>query len=149
MTSHRPGRVPEWESTPFFRELGLRVEAIEDGYTRLAVRRETVRLRGARDGLNGGIVATLGEAAMHVCLASMLAEGERAGRTRELTVAFLSGARGDVTLIEARMLRKGGRLAVGDVELRDAATGALNAKLRVACEVTPAPSAAPADELTN
>ena len=51
----------------------------------------------------------------------------------------LSGARGDVTLVEARMLRKGGRLAVGDVELRDASSGTLNAKLRVTCEVIPAP----------
>ena len=133
-------RTPtEWESTAFFRELDLRVETAGEGYARLAVRRDAVRLRGARDGLNGGIVATLGEAAMHVCLASMLAEGERAGRTRELTVAYLSGARGDVTLVEARMLRKGGRLAVGDVELRDASSGTLNAKLRVTCEVIPAP----------
>lgn len=133
-------RTPaEWEATPFFRELDLRVEAAGEGYARLAVRRDAVRLRGARDGLNGGIVATLGEAAMHVCLASMLAEGERAGRTRELTVAYLSGARGDVTLVEARMLRRGGRLAVGDVELRDASDGTLNAKLRVTCEVHPRP----------
>ena len=36
---------------------------------------------------------------------------------------------------------EGGRLAVVDVELRDAATGALNAKLRVSCEVTPPPVA--------
>ena len=129
-------RTPaEWESTAFFRELDLRVEAAGEGYARLAVRRDAVRLRGARDGLNGGIVATLGEAAMHVCLDAMIADGERAGRMRELTVAYLSGARGDVTLVEARMLRKGGRLAVGDVELRDASTGTLNAKLRVTCEV--------------
>ena len=140
MTTVPPREGPDWESTALFRELGLRVEVVGEGYARLAVRRDGVRLRGARDGLNGGIVATLGEAAMHVCLASMLAEGERAGRTRELTVAFLSGARGEVTLVEARMLRKGGRLAVGDIELRDGGSGALNAKLRVTCEVTPAPT---------
>ncbi|MDA0302490.1 MAG: PaaI family thioesterase [Chloroflexi bacterium] len=133
--------IVEWEATPFFRELDLRVETAGEGFARLAVRRDAVRLRGARDGLNGGIVATLGEAAMHVCLASMLADGERAGRTRELTVAYLSGARGDVTLVEARMLRKGGRLAVGDIELTDASDGTLNAKLRVTCEVIPAPRA--------
>ncbi len=132
----------EWEATAFFRELGLRVDAAGEGYARLLVRREAVRLRGARDGLNGGIVATLGEAAMQVCLAAMLAEGERAGRTRELTVAYLSGTRGDITLVEARMLRKGGRLAVGDVELRDEATRVLNAKLRVTCEVFRVPATA-------
>jgi uncharacterized protein (TIGR00369 family) len=129
--------VAEWEASAFFRELDLRVEAVEEGYARLAVRRDAVRLRGARNAINGGIVATLGEAAMHVCLARMLGDDEQAGPTRELTVAYLSGARGDVTLVEARMLRKGGRLAVGDVELRDAESGMLNAKLRVTCEVIP------------
>lgn len=133
--------VADWESRAFFRELDIRIEASDEGYARLAVRREAVKLRGARDSLNGGIVATLGEAAMRVCLDGMLAAGERAGSTRELTVAYLSGARGDVTLVEARMLRKGGRVAVGDVELRDAGTGTLNAKLRVSCEVIPTPSA--------
>ena len=126
-----------WEALSFFREFGVRVEAAEDGYARLAVPREMVRLRGARDAINGGVVATLGEAAMRVCLDTVLRAGERAGRTRELTVAYLSGARGQITLVEARILRKGGRLAVGDVEARDAATGELNAKLRVSCEIDP------------
>ena len=124
----------EWESSAFFRLLDLRVVEVTDGAARLQVRLEAVRIRGAREAINGGIVATLGEAAMHVCLDGMLVANERIGSTRELTVAYLSGARGDTTTIEARMLRKG-RLAVGDVELRDAATGELNAKLRVTCDV--------------
>lgn len=129
-------RTPgEWEATAFFREYDLRVDAIGEGYARLAARREAIPLRGARDGLNGGIVASLGEAAMRVCLASMLGDGEQAGATRELTVAFLSSARGDISHVEARMMRKGGTLAVGDVELRNAETGELNAKIRVSCEV--------------
>ncbi|RLT41044.1 MAG: PaaI family thioesterase [Chloroflexi bacterium] len=130
-----PRTSAEWEATPFFREYHLRVDAIGEGYARLAARRESIKLRGARDGLNGGIVASLGEAAMRVCLASMLGDGERAGLTRELTVAFLSSARGDTSHVEARMMRKGGTLAVGDIELRNADTGELNAKIRVSCEV--------------
>ncbi|RLT41126.1 MAG: PaaI family thioesterase [Chloroflexi bacterium] len=133
--------VAEWEARPFFREFDVKIEAADEGYARLAVRREAVKLRGARDALNGGIVATFGEAAMHVCLASMLREGERIGRTHEVIVAYLSGARGDVTLVEARMIRKGGRLATGDVELRDASNGELNTKIRVSCEILPAPAA--------
>ena len=125
----------EWEATPFFREFGVRVEAAADGYARLAVPRVGVRLRGARDGINGGLVASLGEAAMHVCLQAMLTAGERVGRTREVTAAFLSSARGEMTYVEARMLRKGGHLAVGSVEVRDAESGVLNATLRVACEI--------------
>ncbi len=127
--------TPEWSSTPFFQQFGIRVEEARDGYARLSIAREVVRLRGARDSINGGFVAALGNAAMQVCLSTVLGPGERAGRTHELTVAFLTGARGEVTSIEARVLRKGGRLVIGEVELRDTADGSLNATLRVTCEV--------------
>ncbi len=126
---------PEWPSTPFFQQFGVRIEEARDGYARLSIACEVVRLRGARDSINGGLVAALGNAAMQVCLHTVMGPGERAGRTHEITVAFLDGARGEVTSIEARVLRKGGRLVIGEVELRDTAGGSLNAKLRVTCEV--------------
>lgn len=126
---------PDWAATPFFRQFGVTVEETRDGYARLSIPREAVRLRGARDSINGGLVAVLGNAAMQVCLHTLMGPGERAGRTHQLSVAFLDGARGDVTSIEARVLRKGGRIVVGEVELRDTADGTLNATLRVTCEV--------------
>lgn len=125
----------DWEALPFFRYFHLTVEAAEDGVARLAIPQSGVKMRGARDAINGGLVAALGEAAMRVALASALGPGERVGRTGEVSVAYLSGARGDVTHIEARLLRKGGRLAVGDVELRDAGTGEVNSKIRVTCGI--------------
>lgn len=127
--------APDWPSTPFFRHFGVRVEETREGYARLSIPREAVRLRGARDSINGGLVAALGNAAMQVCLHTVTSPGQQAGRTHEVTVAFLASARGDVTSIEARILRKGGRLVIGEVELRDVADGSLNAKLRVTCEV--------------
>lgn len=127
--------APNWPSTPFFQQFGLQVEETREGYARLSIAREVVRLRGARDSINGGLVAALGNVAMQVCLHTLMGPAERAGRTHELTVAFLDSARGDVTSIEARVLRKGGRIVVGEVELRDTADGTLNAKLRVTCEV--------------
>ena len=125
----------DWASTPFFKHFGLQLEETGEGYARLSIAREVVRLRGARDSINGGLLAALGNAAMQVCLGTVLGEGERAGRTHELTVAYLSSARGDVTTLEARILRKGGRQAVGEVEVRDTSDGAINAKLRVTCEI--------------
>ncbi len=127
--------TPDWPSTPFFQQFGLRLEETKEGYARLSIPRELVRLRGARDSINGGLVAALGNVAMQVCLHTLMGPGQRAGRTHELTVSFLESARGDVTSIEARVLRKGGRLVVGEVELRDTADGTLNAKLRITCEV--------------
>jgi acyl-coenzyme A thioesterase PaaI-like protein len=46
-------------------------------------------------------------------------------------VTYLSAARGDETVVEARLVRKGGRLAVVEAEVRDAGAGVLNAKLFV------------------
>lgn len=125
----------DWTATPFFQQFGLQLDEMQEGYVRLSIPREAVRLRGARDAINGGLVAALGNVAMQVCLHTVMSDHERAGRTHELTVSFLDGARGEVTSIEARVLRKGGRLVVGEVELHDATSGALNAKLRVTCEV--------------
>lgn len=125
----------DWAATPYFRQFGLTLEECGEGYARLSIAREDVRLRGARDSINGGLVAALGNAAMQVCLETVVGEGERAGRTHQVSVAYLSSARGETTTIEARLLRRGGRLAVGEVELRDASDGTLNAKLRVTCEI--------------
>src|SRR5690606_36222210 len=114
---------------------GLKLEERSEGYARLSIAREDVRLRGARDSINGGLVAAFGNAAMQVCMDTIIGEGERAGRTHQISVAYLSGARGEITTIEARLLRRGGRLAVGEVEFRGTSDGTLNAKLRVTCEI--------------
>lgn len=129
---------PRWEERPAFREFGVRVETVGDGIARLTVPRSAVRLRGVRDSINGGVVAWLAEAAMQVCVHSLLGDGERVGATQELSVAYLSAARGEQTAIEARMLRKGRRLAVGEVGVSDVDSGTLNARARVSCEILPA-----------
>jgi len=118
-------------------ELGVVVEAAGEGATRLAIDRERVQLRGVRDSINGGLVAALVEAAFRVCLEAMLDAGEGLGRTQEVSVAYLSAARGERTTFEARLLRKGRRLAVGEVEVRDAGSGELNAKAQVSCALVP------------
>ena len=55
--------TPDWPSTPFFQQFGLRLEETKEGYARLSIPRELVRLRGARDSINGGLVAALGNVA--------------------------------------------------------------------------------------
>ncbi len=127
----------EWDATPFFREFGLRVERAEPGFARIAAPHESIRVRGARDGINGGVLAALTETAMRVCLDAMLEGAERAGPTREVSVEYLSAARGAVTHVDARMVRKGRRLAVGTVEVRDAEAGTLCAIAQLSCAVIP------------
>lgn len=124
-----------WEATPFFREFGLRVEELSPGFARVSVRHEHVKIRGIRDGLNGGVLAAFIETAMRVCLDGSAEDGESAGSARELTVNYLSAVRGAVTHFDARVARKGGRLAVGSVEVRDAESGLLCATALVTCAI--------------
>ena len=124
-----------WSERPLFATFGIELQALEERYARLGVERSTVPLRGVRNSLNGGVVASLADAAMQLCASTVLRPGERVGATTELSVSYLSSARGERTIAEARLLRRGGRLAVGDVDIRDASDGAINAKARVTCEI--------------
>ena len=120
---------------PLFEVFAIEVEELGEGYARLAVERSRMPLRGVRNSLNGGVVASLADAAMQLCTETVLRPGEQPGPTLELSISYLSSARGERTIAEARLLRRGGRLAVGDVELRDASDGAINAKARVTCGI--------------
>ena len=120
-----------WEQQPLYAMFGIEIEALEEGYARIGVERDRVPLRGVRDSLNGGVVASLGEAAAQLCLTTQLGPNEVLGVTHEVSVSYLTSARGEHTVAEARLLRRGGRIAVADVELRDTTDGAINAKIRV------------------
>lgn len=124
-----------WRSRPLFATFGIELEALDEGYARLGVARESVPLRGVRESLNGGVVASLADAAMQLCASTALRPNERLGSTLELSVSYLSSARGERTTAEARLLRRGGRLAVGEVAICDASNGAINAKARVTCGI--------------
>ena len=123
------------EATPTYREFGVRVTALDEERAVLSVPRESVRLRGVRDSLNGGVVATLAAAAGRLLLQSRIEDGTRPGRVSDLDIAYLSAARGDVTTFEARMLRLGRQVAVIEVEVRDTSDGTLNAKARLSIDI--------------
>jgi len=129
----------DWDARPFFQTFGVRVALREPGRAWLEVDRTAIELRGVRNSINGGIVAALGQAATAVCLDTVLEAHERAGAAQELAVSYPSAARGARTLVEARLLRKGGRLAVLEAEVRDAGTGTINAKVVVAWTIERVP----------
>lgn len=120
-----------WQQQPFLALFNVAVEALDEGYARIGVNRDDMPLRGVRDSINGGVVGSLGETAARLCLTTQLTPEEILGATHEVSVSFLTSARGEHTVAEARLLRRGRRVAVADVELRDTADGAINAKIRV------------------
>lgn len=62
----------DWAASPFFQHFGLQLDEMQEGYVRLSIPRDAVRLRGARDAINGGLVAALGNVAMQVCLHTVM-----------------------------------------------------------------------------
>ena len=126
-----------WQSTPTFSLFRFELEAVGEGTARLGVDRSAVPLRGVRDSLQGGVIAALGDAAARVCTSTMLTPEETLGVTHEVSVSYLSSARGEHTAVEARLLRRGRRIAVCDVELHDTSEGAINAKIRVSLGIEP------------
>ena len=72
---------------------------------------------------------------MQLCTSTVLKQNEQVGSTLELSVSYLSSARGEYTNVEAHLLRRGGRIAVGDIEICDASDGTINAKARVTCGI--------------
>ena len=112
------------------------VEAAE-GVARLSMRRTDVTVGGVRNSINGGVLAALVELAAHCALASQLEEGQVIEGTVDVSVSFLRASLGDPTVAEARVLRKGSRLCVCSVEVRNGETGDLNVIGKVSLGLAP------------
>jgi uncharacterized protein (TIGR00369 family) len=110
-----------WESIPFSRHLGIRVEEMAEGRSRLrlSVRPELCNL--ASSSVHGGVLSSLVDAAAGAALLSM-AQGhaDYAGQTTvELNVSYLAAAPGRGDLVaEGHLLRLGRTLAVAEAEVR-------------------------------
>lgn len=115
------------EAEPYLRLLGMSVEEIGQGYCRLRLPlNEEVRNFG-NGPAHGGALASLVDVAVGTALASLDMPDMAGHTTVHLNVNFLAPAEGEAVVAEGRILRAGGRLVVGEAELRDGA-GQLIAK---------------------
>jgi uncharacterized protein (TIGR00369 family) len=128
-----------WESRPLLAALDTSVDELGEGYARLSMRRTDVTVGGIRNSINGGVVAALAELAAHVALDTVLEEGESIEGSVDVGISFVSATRGDPTFAEGRVVRKGGRLCVCEVEIRDGEAGTVNAKALVSCTISRPP----------
>jgi uncharacterized protein (TIGR00369 family) len=129
----------QWQDRPFLTELDISVDVIEQGYARLSMSRNDVAVGGIRDSINGGVVASLAELAAEIALSSTLGPGESIVSSVDVGLSYLTSALGDPTVAEGRVLRKGGRLCVCDVEVSDGEKGGMNAKARVSFAIVRPP----------
>ncbi len=88
-----------------------------DGWARvrMPIRKYYLQDAGA---VQGGLIMTLADEAFWRAVMSPLPSGQRSA-TAELKVNFIRPARGEYIVAESRIVHKGGRLIVGDTEVRD------------------------------
>lgn len=110
-----------WESIPFSRYLGIRVEEMAEGRSRLRLPVRPELCNPASISVHGGVLSSLVDAAAGAALLSMArGQADYAGQTTvELNVSYLSAAPGRGDLVaEGRVLRLGRTLAVVEAEVR-------------------------------
>ncbi len=96
--------------------LGMSIESVAAGHCVLALpMRDDLKQRTGL--MHGGVVATLVDSAVAFALYGLVAPGEEI-LTVELKTNFLSPVRdGDIARAEARILKKGRSIAVGEVDV--------------------------------
>lgn len=109
--------INEINSCPYYRLLGMKVEAMGNGYARLTMPAEE-KLLQLYGSVHGGATASLADSAVGTALISTL-KGEEKAITVELKLNFVAAATRGVLTAEARLFQKGRRIAAGEVEIRD------------------------------
>ncbi len=118
MTIDVDGVFAQLKPGPFWYHLGAELLEVSPGRSlvRVPTRREFERSGGFNDGsAHGGIVASVIDMAASCALITVLRDGETRS-TIDLSVHYLSPARGDLSAV-AEVRRRGGRTAVIDIEL--------------------------------
>jgi len=105
------------EAAPYYQLLQIRLEEIDVGFTRFRMpfRRELVQAYGV---VHGGAITSLADTCVAFALMTLIQPGERV-TTVELKINFLSAVTDGELIGEARILQKGKRLALADMEVKD------------------------------
>ena len=119
---------------PYLQLLGVRVVELAEGYARLAVTVEE-RMNSFLGALHGGVLSSLADTAVAMALFTLI-EPDQKPVTVELNINYLRPVQGDQAIAEARIVSKGRKIAVGDVDITDE-TGQLVAKSRATYIVIP------------
>ena len=123
-------------NNPINRMLGVTLEELRPGYARCHLQASERNRGGVHGSVHGGILAFLIDVVMLAAVMTIIEPGDRASGTAELNVSYQRPALGPTVVAEARILRKGRVLVVGDVEISDT-NGKLLAKGRVGYALRP------------
>jgi uncharacterized protein (TIGR00369 family) len=105
------------EAAPYYQLLQIRLEEIDAGFARFRMpfRRELVQAYGVA---HGGAITSLADTAVAFALMTLIQPGERV-TTVEMKINFLAPVSGGELIGESRVVQKGKRLALADMEVKD------------------------------
>lgn len=120
------GRERRWqrlkqalEGEPFWRLLGITVDEIGDGYSRLRMPLSAQVRNFGTGPAHGGALGSLIDVAVGTALDSLDLPDMVGHTTVELSVSYLEPAAAPSIIAEGRILRVGRNIAVGEAEIRE------------------------------
>jgi acyl-CoA thioesterase len=107
----------EFEKSPYWRLLGLRIVRMEPGFARMVmpVTPELLQLYGQ---VHGGAIASLVDSAVAAAMGANMSPGERA-TTVEMKINYLAPVIEGQVYAESKIVKKGRTLTVGTTEVTD------------------------------
>lgn len=120
-TEERYERIKRSRSAPgiFYSFLGMELEELGEGYSRFRLHADK-RLHNAGGVVHGGAMASLADAAVAAALATLIDLDQESIYTLEMKINYLAPAVEGVLLGEARIIQRGGTVAVGEARVSDA-----------------------------
>lgn len=132
------GNPSQWQDTisminncPYYRLLGMEVEAMGGGWARLRLPIDQNMHWQIYHTAHGGVIASLVDSAIAVALISTASDDEQAV-TIEMNVNFVAPAREGLLTAEGRLFQRGKVIVAGEAEVRDE-RGGLVAKGTATC----------------
>ncbi len=103
-------------SAPYYQLLKISLDQIDEGFARFRMpfRKELTQAYGV---VHGGAIATLADTAVAFAMMTIIQPGERV-TTVEFKINFLAPVTEEEMIAEARIINKGKRLALADMEVK-------------------------------
>jgi uncharacterized protein (TIGR00369 family) len=120
------------KNTPYYDHLGIEVVDLERGFARLALGFKE-HLTHPFGYFHGGAIASLADSAGINAVLTTLKENENAV-TLEMKINFFAPVKDTVIFAEAKVIHRGRRSAVSDVEVRSK-SGTMVAKAIITCAI--------------
>ncbi|MCJ7492793.1 MAG: PaaI family thioesterase [Deltaproteobacteria bacterium] len=104
------------ETAPYYQLLQITLDQIDEGFARFRMpfRKELTQAYGV---VHGGAITSLADTAVAFALMTLIQPGERV-TTAEFKINFLSSVHSGEMIGEARIVNKGRRLVMADMEVK-------------------------------